>query len=347
MAVPGPKRKSWSKVPVSARTVQVLHCARCLYKFTDAPGRNRTYPLNKILQAVSDYHLGHSLTHTQTRFTNRWRLQVTSRTIASWLKAYRSLTGYAGLRNAGRELFAPGNIIRGRTLRHQQVYRFQIHQAKLHLTLRGAGYPIPAQLARYLDTITSDYPHHLFTTTKHRASRLKTRFNPPIPQQSDDVTQLAKLVLPTSPSNKKRHETLQRFMLINDASTVAVEVPVYLTPQDISYFKAQSLTFNLPSSFVTGHIDFLQVRNGTVYILDYKPDAKKQRHASTQLMIYALALSRRTGIPLQNIICLWFDDQNSFQFSLHHIISSRITDAPTGGDIGPVPAAGDVRPNDQ
>ena len=36
-------------------------------------------------------------------------------------------------------------------------------------------------------------------------------------------------MLPASPSNKERHETLQRFMLINDSVTLAVEIPVYLT----------------------------------------------------------------------------------------------------------------------
>jgi len=33
--------------------------------------------------------------------------------------------------------------------------------------------------------------------------------------------------------------------------------------------------------------------------LDYKPDAAKETHAVTQLTIYAMALSRRTGIPVK------------------------------------------------
>ena len=44
---------------------------------------------------------------------------------------------------------------------------------------------------------------------------------------------------------------------------------------------------------IHGHIDFLQVRNGAVHILDYKPDARTNKPIA-QLTSYALALSRRT-----------------------------------------------------
>ena len=43
--------------------------------------------------------------------------------------------------------------------------------------------------------------------------------------------------------------------------------------------------------FITGHIDFLQVRNGAIHILDYKPDARTNKPFA-QLTIYALALTR-------------------------------------------------------
>jgi hypothetical protein len=42
---------------------------------------------------------------------------------------------------------------------------------------------------------------------------------------------------------------------------------------------------------ITGHIDFLQVRNGCVHVLDYKPDARTNKPIA-QLAIYALALTR-------------------------------------------------------
>ena len=67
------------------------------------------------------------------------------------------------------------------------------------------------------------------------------------------------------------------FMLINDSVTVAVEVPVFLTQEDISYYRSRGFDLDFESDVITGHIDFLQIRNGHIHILDYKPDARKKR----------------------------------------------------------------------
>jgi hypothetical protein len=87
---------------------------------------------------------------------------------------------------------------------------------------------------------------------------------------------------------------VQRFMLLNDSATIAVEVPIYLTPEDFAYFRAHGFTFPFGDQPITGHIDFVQLRSGFLHILDDKPDAAKETHAVTQLTIYAMALSRRT-----------------------------------------------------
>jgi ATP-dependent exoDNAse (exonuclease V) beta subunit len=128
------------------------------------------------------------------------------------------------------------------------------------------------------------------------------------------VTHLAALALPTSPNNKKRHETLQRFMLVNDSVSVAVETPVYLDWQDIYYYQTHGFNLNFESEVITGHIDFIQVRNGYVHMLDYKPEARKEKHAHVQLTIYALALARRTGLKLKDFKCAWFDEKDYFEF---------------------------------
>ena len=107
---------------------------------------------------------------------------------------------------------------------------------------------------------------------------------------------------------------LQRFMLVNDSVTVAVEVPVYLTRDDIAYYRSRGFDMDFESDVITGHIDFLQIRNGHVHILDYKPDARKETHAHVQLTIYALALARRTGLPLRYFKCGWFDEKDYFDF---------------------------------
>lgn len=60
-------------------------------------------------------------------------------------------------------------------------------------------------------------------------------------------------------------------MITNDSVTVACEVPLYLTDDDIGYFKSKGFLFNLEDyqTPITGHIDVLQIRNGLIHILDY------------------------------------------------------------------------------
>jgi PD-(D/E)XK nuclease superfamily len=80
-------------------------------------------------------------------------------------------------------------------------------------------------------------------------------------------------------------------MLINDSVTVAVEVPVYLRRDDIAYYHGHGFDLDFESAVITGHIDFLQIRNGYIHILDFKPEAHKETHAHVQLTIYALSPS--------------------------------------------------------
>src|SRR5712692_6781396 len=296
------------------RTLQIFQCVECLLRFTGDAGKSKTYPLKAILDAVSTFNLGHALTDAQRILRQRTHLQMPERTIRRWLEEYKPLTSYARLRTAGKKLFHPDAMIRSFTLYHQQVYRFQVHLAKLALLLEPPAHRHFASLKDYLTTVAQHFPHKLFQSTEHRSSKFPTELAPPITRKENYATRLAALVLPTSPTNKKRHETLQRFMLINDSVTAAVEIPVFLTSDDIAYYRQRGFTLDFDSQIITGHIDFLQVRNGYLHILDYKPEARKEKHAHVQLTIYALALSRRTNLPLKNFKCAWFDEHDYFEF---------------------------------
>ncbi|MBI3335479.1 MAG: PD-(D/E)XK nuclease family protein [Candidatus Portnoybacteria bacterium] len=134
----------------------------------------------------------------------------------------------------------------------------------------------------------------------------------------------ANFVLQAVANNKLRHEKLQEFMLANDSVTVATEVPVLLDPDDVHHFKHE-LNFTVPLDIkkpITGHIDFIQVQNGMIHILDYKPSAKKEKPID-QLTLYALALSRLTTIRLYHIKCAWFDRENYFEFFPLHVVYKR------------------------
>jgi ATP-dependent exoDNAse (exonuclease V) beta subunit len=95
------------------------------------------------------------------------------------------------------------------------------------------------------------------------------------------------LVIPTVGDNRRRHDRLQQFMLANDSVTLAVEVPIWLAQKDTAALETK-YGIELGARVITGHLDFLQVRNGAVHILDYKPDARTNKPIA-QLAIYALA----------------------------------------------------------
>jgi hypothetical protein len=200
--------------------------------------------------------------------------------------------------------------IMSRFFQHRQVYRFQVHNAKLELSLQSPIHRHLLPLRSYLTAVQRDFPHHLFQNTAERSATFPAKLQPAISRKENHATRLAALVLPTSPNNKKRHETLQRFMIVNDSVTVAVEVPVFLTQEDILYYRSRGFDLDFESAVITGHIDFLQIRNGHIHILDYKPDARKETHAHVQLSIYALALARRTSLPLKFFKCGWFDEKD-------------------------------------
>ena len=110
-------------------------------------------------------------------------------------------------------------------------------------------------------------------------------------------------------TNRERHQAIEDFFLINDSATVASEIPVYLTPKE-----ARSAGISIPKT-LTGHIDILQVRSNRIHILDYKPEAESDKRAPQQLTLYALALGKRTQIPLKSITCAYFDENGYFQFT--------------------------------
>src|SRR2546426_522053 len=55
-----------------------------------------------------------------------------------------------------------------------------------------------------------------------------------ITEKQNVAPRIAGLVLQTVTHNKRRHNTLQRFMRTTDSVTVAIEVPVSFTPEGIT-----------------------------------------------------------------------------------------------------------------
>jgi len=89
-----------------AKKLETIRLFRCRARGrTFAPGpralRNKTYPLNEILEAFTIYNRGNSLEDTSRRLSSRHGHAVNPATISRWLAAHSGLTTYRRLRAKG------------------------------------------------------------------------------------------------------------------------------------------------------------------------------------------------------------------------------------------------------
>ena len=307
--------------------VQLWRCASCKRMFTPAPAalRNKTYPLRTIIDALTTYSLGYSHEETLRRMKAKSGRAIPDSTLSAWIAEHHALLSYRRLRDEGRKRFPPEQTVRSVKLYHRQVYRYSFHRPKLEFVRESDEHRRFASVANFLEAIPVICPHVLFRNEESggRASQAQPAFadvsNIIVNRKENAATRAAALVIPTVGNNRERHERLQTFMLANDSVTLAVEVPIWITEDDIAALEEKYGIELVPRSgtvdrVVTGHMDFLQVRNGAVHILDYKPDARTNKPIA-QLAIYALALTRLVpGLTLFDIKCAWFNEEEYCEF---------------------------------
>jgi transposase-like protein len=308
------------------QTLQQYQCKSCKKIFTPQQTQNKTYPIQIILKAFSLYNLGHTLTQTKQKL----KTQASLPTIRNWIREYRPITTYSRLRTKTQD---PDDAIHQHTFLHNNLpYKFQIHNPKLNLLFKDTKYNNHSRflpIKDYLNKIpTKTFPHHIFTPNPNleqksdRSSQIKFHHLSIQPLTKTNLAnKLTTLALNLAKTNKHRHQSIQDFMLTNDSTTLATEIPIYLTQDDLLYFLSKGFSLN-PKDYrtpITGHIDFLQIRNNIIHILDYKPEAKKQRPIE-QLTIYALALASRTKLDLKSFKCAWFDENNYYEFFPLHVV---------------------------
>jgi transposase-like protein len=133
----GARRKKLEHVPL-------LRCRSCGRTFAPGPPavRNKTYPINEILEAVTLYDRGNTLEETAAKISSRHGHAVAPSTISRWLSGHPSLTTYRRFRDHGRRLFTPTQVIRvpsrearvpPRRLARREAGRYAV----LHRALRG------------------------------------------------------------------------------------------------------------------------------------------------------------------------------------------------------------------
>src|SRR3990167_7266569 len=331
--------------------VQLYQCKECGRTFTAQFSKGKHFPMNLVIEGMSYYNLGYGLEDTCRLLNQKFGVNPGASTLSNWIDQYKSLCRYERLRPYALKLYEPKDMVEVTTMAHRQIYRFRYHRAKRRLTISEMyKHKKFEALKDYLDAVSSETPHQYFQDGI-RISEIKTKFDKAqmiIRSKTNYANALAKFVLQAVKENKFRHEALQRFFIANDSVTVASEVPVYIKKEDIEHMQDQlgfkildekirikgqkengekgrapkAISNSAPDGLprlLTGHIDLVQVRNGMIHLLDFKPNAAKEKPIE-QLTWYALALSRLTGLRLYEFKCGWFDDKDYFEFYPLHVV---------------------------
>ena len=318
--------------------VQLYICRNpeCGKTFTASDIKGKRYPLNIVIESMSYYNLGFTLEETCRIIKKKFAVAPEAATLSEWIEEYKPLCRYERLRPYATKMCAPKDTVEVMTMAHRQLYRFRYHRPKTRLMLEEFRNRNLVPLEEYLDNVSSETPHQYFQDGE-RMSEVRSKFDKAgmiVRGKYNYANKLAAFVLQSVAENKQRHEELQRFLIANDSVTVATEVPVYIRREDIEHLenvlkfkvtdngmielKGNKKPQKLPR-LLTGHIDAVQIRNGSIHLLDYKPGAAKEKPIE-QLTWYALALSRLTGLRLYNFVCGWFDEKEYFQFYPLHVV---------------------------
>jgi len=227
------------------KDIQQFQCKGCKKFFSPQNQGNKTYPIKIIANSISAYNLGCTLKQVSGIIEARQKLKIPVSTISSWLNHYKQICTFARLRKQALKQYSPKNIISKKPLSHIQPYTFKYHKAKLNILTNEN--PKFNSIKNYIEKIISkEFPHHIFTYNKgsspnsQRASQLKfNHLKMEVKSKNNFACKLAALALNLATTNKERHQAIQDFLLINDSTTIAVEVPVYLTNWDSGYYRNQ------------------------------------------------------------------------------------------------------------
>jgi len=195
--------------------------------------------------------------------------------------------------------------IKHTSLSHGWFYHYRLHTEK---TQELCSEEL-STLKNFTEKMLHSCPDHYFQSGP-RSSSLKIDVDSKhVKIDGHEVCRLAEMGLANG-TYRTAHSNVEVYMLENDSNTIAVELPIWLLPGELEFYK----TLFDSEEPLTGHIDILRVEDGQIWIWDYKPNAEKERYANCQLLFYAVMLSKRTGIPFERFRCGYFDEKTAFAF---------------------------------
>ena len=275
---------------------QIYYCKECGRSFVDKTFQNGTYPTRIVFDALNYYNLGYSYDETSNIINKKFKVNTCKTTVYYWIKKYQDFNFISSLRN---KFLDYDTVLFTKRFEHENLeYEFMYHKYKLDTFARSRFSGLTDYIVRFEEGCPD-----VFFEIGRRCSQPMFKVDVKVVFKKNLACRLAGFAVQAAKDNRERHSLVEKFMIINDKATVACEVPVWYWEKSID-------------EGVTGHIDILQVRGGNVYILDYKPDASKDKKAVQQLYHYAVALSFRAKIPFDRIWCAWFDEKSYYEFNL-------------------------------
>ena len=198
-------------------------------------------------------------------------------------------------------------VIKQASLNHKGgFYFYRVHNKKLDDNCNGFG-----SLKNFLSEMFDNCPNEYFNSGP-RSSMLRFKLDLDIKKiQGHEMCDLARnALLENKDRYNNNHLKVQSFMLENDSKTIAVEIPIWLYDNELDYYLNLFKTIQP----LTGHIDILRLEDNKIWIWDYKPNSDNEEFASTQVYFYALMLSKRTKININNFRCGYFDKDYAYMF---------------------------------
>ncbi len=278
---------------------QIYLCRDCGRRFADRKLPHKTYGPKVITNAISYYNLGNTLEEAAKLVNRRFKVRISKSSVHQWLKEYRDICTYYETREKALKDYGK-DILASKTFEHNGLnYNFKFHKPKLEILCKENGF---YGLVKYINGFEKGCPD--FFKEDERCSQFKIDIKINKENKYSPACKLSELALKAAGTNKERHSLVEKFMLVNDNATVACEVPVWLWEKNLDLG-------------IAGHIDLLQIKEGLVYVLDFKPEADKEngQKVASQLYFYASGLSFRTKIPLDKFRCGWFDGSSCYEFN--------------------------------
>lgn len=271
---------------------QVYFCRNCEHKFSLNEDKRGKFKDEAVIDAINYYCLGYSGNEVVDILKRKHKISVGSSSVHNWCKDYP----YLKIREEMSKRYGR-NLVFSKVFKHNGlIYNFKFHKGKLLRFGKFDG------LKKFIFEIEKGIDSSKFNSA--RCSELKDKVSVNVDHKENNfLNGFVSGALKSCNNNKKRHSIVEKFMLCCDRDSVAVEVPVWYWDKKLGG--------------ISGHVDVLQVKDGKVYVMDFKPDAAKENYDSvvSQLFHYARALSFRTGIGLNNFRCAWFDWSDYFEFN--------------------------------